>query len=207
MAKRNAQAPSPANEEQIQNPAPEAGTNEGGAVPQTTGVVTPPSSTASTAATGAIGKDQVVIDRADLDKLFNTISDQGKQIDTLFQVADKGRLARLAGSGEGLIKTVKVSKYEGKYVLAWKLTHNQSEIVNGRWIENQATMLILDDPTADGKTSSVEIPLIDFYRKITKDVAEIVKRSSTDEGGKVTRFLQLRFKDGKELSIDENFIN
>lgn len=194
MAKRTAQVPNPASETLVQT-TPEAAVENQGPNPEAQAAQAAP------VANVAVKSSQVVIDKADLDKLFSTITDQGKQIDLLFQVADKGRLARVVGSGEGLIKTVKIGKYNGQYVVGWQLTTNQSEIINGRWIENQVTTLILEDK------SRVDISLLDFYRKITKDVAEIVKRSTIDEDGKTVRILHVRFKDGKELHIDDSFIN
>lgn len=161
---------------------------------------------ATPAATPIAGPGQIVIDKSDFEKLISTITEQNKKIDVLFQAADKNRLARAyAGAdGESLIKTVKVSKFSDndKLIVGWKLTSNQSEIINNRWIEKQDTMLVFEDGT------TLEIPLLDFYRKIVKEKAEIVSRvRKEDNRGKEIQILKLRFKDGKELEIDSAFIN
>ncbi len=150
---------------------------------------------------------QMVIDKTDFEKLLGTIKEQNQKIEILFQAADKNRIARAyAGAdGESLIKTVKINRFSDnqKLIVRWKLTSNQSEIINGRWIENQATILVFEDG------SNLEIPLLDFYRKIDKETkGEIVSRvKKTDEKGKETQMLTLRLKDGKELQIDATFIN
>ncbi len=149
-------------------------------------------------------EDQVMIDRKDLDKLFETIKDQGKKIEVLYDVADKGRLAKaMSGTnGESLIKTVKISRWDnGLIIVGWKLTHNQSEIINGRWIEKQDTMLVFSDG------SMLEVPLLDFYRKVKKETAEIVSRTKKEIGGVETQILNLRMKDGLTFEIDAAFIN
>ncbi len=149
--------------------------------------------------------EKMEIDRADFDRLISTIADQNKKISLLFDVADKGRLAKAQANsnGEPLIKTVKVSVWPDnkKFIVAWKLTRNISEIVNGRWIEDQKTLLVFSDGNSE------EVSLLDFYRKPTKQKAEILSRSTTEKDGQSVQILKLKFTDGQELEIDANYIN
>lgn len=149
---------------------------------------------------------KVTLTQTEFNKLLDTIEKLSSGQKTLFDVADKSRLARhQVMSGEALIRTAKVSIYDGKYVLGWKLTKNVSEIMpgTGRWVEDQATMLIFED----GETQ--EIPLIDFYRKIVKESGEIVNQTDQiDEATKkkVTIFT-IELKTGKQINIDNRFVN
>lgn len=150
--------------------------------------------------------DQMTISRSDFDKLISTIQEQNKKIDILYDVADKSRLAKATAgaNGEPLIKTVKVRKWpeSDKYVVGWKLVRNQSEIINNRWIENQETYVIFNDG------SSIEVPLIEFYRKPEFEKAEILSKTRTEDAkGKEVQILKLRFRDGKVIEIDSAFIN
>lgn len=146
----------------------------------------------------------VKIKKSDFDRLIKSVETLSKDRDTLFSVADKSRLARAqAMSGEALIHTAKVSMFDGKYIIGWKLTKNISEIMpqTGRWVEDQQTVLVFED----GET--LEMPLIDFYRKITKVSGDIVSQTEQNSGGIKSTIFTLEFKDGKQLSIDNKFVN
>lgn len=149
---------------------------------------------------------KVMIKQSDLNMLFEKIEKLTKGQETLFDVADKSRLMRhQAMSGDALIRTAKISIYNGKYVMGWNLTKNVSEIMpgTGRWVEDQSTMLVFDDGSTE------EIPLIDFYRKITKESGEIVNQ--TDQLDEVTKnkvtIFTIEMKTGKQINIDNRFVN
>lgn len=149
---------------------------------------------------------KITITQTEFNKLLDTIEKLSKGQETLFNVADKSRLARhQAMSGDALIRTAKISIWDGKYILGWKLMKNVSEIMpgTGRWVEDQSTMLVFED----GET--LEIPLIDFYRKITKESGEIVNQ--TDQLDEVTKkkvtVFTIELKTGKQINIDNRFVN
>lgn len=153
-----------------------------------------------------ISENEMVMDKKDFESLLNTIKEQNKKIELLFDVADKGRLAKATSgaNGEPLIKTVRVQKWpeNGKFILGWKLINNQSEIVNGRWIEKQDTFLVFEDGT------NLEVSLLDFYRKPVYEKAEILSRTRNENTkGEETQILKVRFSDGKVIEIDASFIN
>lgn len=150
--------------------------------------------------------ESVSIPMADYKRLMETLEDQSKKIEVLFGAADKARLAKVQqdGRGEPLIKTVKVSKWmdNGKLVLGWKLIKNISEIVNGRWVEDQRTEMVFEDGSKE------EASLLDFYRKAEKVQAEIVGRNTKEDMlGRPVQILKVRFSDGKTLDIDARYIN
>lgn len=146
------------------------------------------------------------ISKKDFETLISTIKKNQDDIKLLYNVADQGRLARVnsAANGESLIKIVKVNKWPDNnlIIMGWKLINNQSEIINGRWIEKQDTRLVFEDG------SILEVSLLDFYRKITRDKAEIVsRRNDISEEGVETQTLKLRLGDGKIIEIGSAYIN
>lgn len=150
--------------------------------------------------------EKVEINKSDLDLVFKKLEDQGKTIELLVKAADKGRFNKAVGEGKSnvLIRTARVSKFKdnGQLILGWKLTSNVSEIVNGRWVEDQKTMLIFED------TTTKEIPLLDFYRKIEPVEGEIVSRTQKmDNNGESEEILTISFADGKKVELSSRFVN
>lgn len=151
-------------------------------------------------------EETVQVKKSDLDAIFKKLEDLSKDNKTLFQVADKSRLARLSEKeGAALIRQVKVSKWpkNDQYIIGWKLTKNMSEILphTGRWVEDQATTLVFEDGTVE------EIPLIEFYRTPLKETADIVETNNLSKNGMSYTILTVEFANGKRLSIDSKFIN
>jgi len=148
----------------------------------------------------------VEVKKADLEVIMKKLEDQSKTIDLLYQAADKGRLAKAMWDEKGtnvLIRTAKISKYEpnGKLIIGWKLTKNQSEIINGRWIEDQKTMLVFED----GETA--EISLLDFYRYISRVSGEIISRTQKFIDGVEDEILKISLSDGRTLEISSQYVN
>lgn len=151
-------------------------------------------------------ESKVEVTKSDLESLVKRIEDQSRTIDLLIEASDKSRLAKAnEQSGRPLIRTVRVLKFPetGKLVIGWKSTFNQCEIINGRWVEDQRTLVMFDDGT------SKEITLLDFYRKMVGVKAEVVSSDQTvdEKTGKINKVLKVRFEDGRELQISELFIN
>lgn len=150
-------------------------------------------------------EEKITITRKEFDTMISTIERQSKDIGTLFEVADKSRLAKIQNAtGESLIKTVKISRWPDtkKLILGWKLTKNISEIVNGRWIEEQKTIIIFEDGTNE------EITLLDFYRKIEKIKGEVLKRrTEQDSTGAKKEYVTVGLEGGKQVELDLAFIN
>lgn len=149
----------------------------------------------------------VQIKKTDLDEVFKKMDKYQKDIDLLYKASDKSRLAKAQGNGKDvLIHTTKVSRWDNgdKYVIAWKLDTNRSEIINGKWIEDQQATVILDD------AESVSVPLLEFYRKMVhKDIGDIIGREKkfdrvTDEEYEI---LKVEFKNGRVLEINSKFVN
>lgn len=149
--------------------------------------------------------DTVEISREDFNKLMERLDKQAKDIGTLYQVADKSRLARAQGEGENLIKQAKVSTWDdtGKFIIGWKLISNRCEVVMGRWIEEQEVIIVFED----GETK--QIPLIEFYRKTLHKISgDIIARTEEfDEKNNKVNMFKLQFPNGKILLINSAFVN
>ena len=156
--------------------------------------------------TGA--EEMISVKKEDLDSLIKRVEKLSKDNETLFQVADKARLASVANRNpESIIKKYGISKWRDndQFIVGWKLTKNISEIVPGsnRWVEDQATMLVFEDG------STLEVPLIDFYRKRIKTIGDLVSQTQTfnEKTKEPTVVFTIEFPDGKRLSVDQAFIN
>lgn len=152
------------------------------------------------------GEKLVQVKESDLNRLLEQLDKQAKDIDLLYKASDKTLLSKALGTGnESLIKTVKISFWEDnkQLVVGWKLTKNVSEIVLGKWVEDQQVLVIFEN--GDQQTVS----LLEFYRRcLKKKVGEIIKRSTeTDNEGGSVLMLTVKFDDGKELKIDSTFVN
>lgn len=157
-------------------------------------------------------EETVQLSREDYNKLMHTIEKQSSDIKLLYDASDKSRLAKANNKGgKVLIHTAKVSKwtddskYNGKYVIGWKLITNKSEIINGRSIEDQKTMVIFEDE------KPLEVSILEFYRKtIQRDEGEIIGRSTqivNKETGEEDEIFKLQFPNGRTLEISHKFVN
>lgn len=153
----------------------------------------------------------VQVEESVLNDLIKRVETLSKDQNTLFQAADKQRLAKVyEGAGQSLVKQVKVSYFTDidKYIIGWKMVKNTSEIMphTGKWVEDQRVIVIFDD----GEMSE-EMQLVDFYRKINsnKKKADIISQTQKfDEKEKTSiNILEVEFENGKRLLIDSRFIN
>ena len=133
-------------------------------------------------------------------KRLKTLEDDNKR---LLDVADKGRLASVDAkrtADQPLIRTVKLSKLNEKFIVAWNLEKNISYMDGNKRVENQVMKVFFEDGT------DKEMPLIDFYRNCNKQtIAEIITR--TKKEGTDEEILEVETKDGQRLKIPLKFVN
>lgn len=151
-------------------------------------------------------EDVVEIKRVDFERMMAQMDKQTKDIDMLYRTADKSRIAHeLNKAGENLIKQGKVRLWDNtdKLVIGWKLTTDRCEVVQGKWIEEQITNVVLDDGEI------LTVPLIEFYRKtLKKSAADIIARTQElDKDNNQVTILKLQFPSGKVLLLDSVFVN
>lgn len=167
------------------------------------GKTTPNSAPGATPAS----KKTVEVDAAVLEKLLNTVEKQGDQIKDLTQAADLGRLTRIqAARNQGkLVKTAKLSVYEGKIVLGWALIKDDVYTdEKGTIHEDQVIQLKLDEGKGNEPSDSKPMPYRTFARVITKVEGEVIKETK-DKDGRL--FFTIQLEDGREFELPIVFIN
>lgn len=150
-----------------------------------------------------------VIDQAKLMEMLHQIEtlrkndeEKSREIERLKYAADKSRVARFdstEASKKSLIPTCKVSLWDGKIQLAWRLKENEAFFNNGVYHENITVEMRLQ-----GEKDPVVVSYNDWFKKLTKVEAQIISRT-TDSDGHVTIALEL--EDGKQINIGQEFIN
>ena len=144
-------------------------------------------------------EETIVVNKGALDKILNTIEEQGKTIEMLKEVSDKSRLAVWDDKHKTKgLTIVKVSTYDDKVVLGWETVVNEVfKNGNGVWIEKQIIKLHFSDNT------ELDINYLDFVTRTVKIEAEVNSRTTGDG----TEILNIKTKDGREFSIDIKFVN
>lgn len=155
---------------------------------------------------GTTEKETVEISKKDLAELFNRLDSQAKDIDMLYKASDKNRLARAQGEGgEVLIKKVRVWTWDNtdKIVVGTSLVTNRSEVILGKWVEDQNIVVVFEDGTTE------TVPYLQFIRKtLNKIPAEITATSkSLDNNRKEVVIHTVMLPNGKELKINSSFVN
>lgn len=150
--------------------------------------------------------ETVQINKSDYEKLMAQLERNAKDIDLLYKASDKNRMAKAMGSGgEILVKKVNVWTWDGtgKVVIGTKMITNRSEIVLGKWIEDQTVNVVLEDGEV------ITVPYLEFIRKILNKIpSEIISTTySRDENDKVVTILKVQLPSGKTLEINSAFVN
>lgn len=148
----------------------------------------------------APAEEMVALPKATLEQILADQAEAKREIARLTAAADIGRLAKYDSQHESKknTKTCRVSFYDDKPVVGWKMT--QDEVYTdgqGVYHERQTVQLIL----LGGETR--EMPYRDSIRRIEKRDAEIVRRSTTEDGETVT----VRLEGLEPLELDIRFIN
>lgn len=118
----------------------------------------------------------------------------------MLQVEDSNKLHKidnLRRQGK-LVKSVKVLKMDGTYVLRWKLKEDEVYFADGKLIEKQTVVVHLED-----KTEKV-LSMRQWAASQVFEAFEVIGENR-DADGQV--FLKLKNTQGKELQIDVNYVN
>lgn len=151
-------------------------------------------------------EDVVEIKKSDFDKMLAQLEKQSKDINLLYKAADKNRLSsELNKEGTSLIKQVRVWTWgdTGRNIIGWKMKTNRCEVVMGKWVEDQAVAVVMEDGEV------FDVSYLEFVRNTLKKVTcDLLAR--TDEydknNNKITMF-KVQFPTGKTLLINSAFIN
>lgn len=133
--------------------------------------------------------------------LMKRIGDLESTQSLVLQVQDKNKIAKIEEMRRAgkLVKSVKVRKYAGKYVVGWKTV--QDEVYKdeqGRLIEKQIVELWYDDSTKSQMA-------LRQWANAPEYVAFEVTKESKDADGNL--FFTCVGPDGKTLELNASFIN
>ncbi len=137
-----------------------------------------------------------------IDSQNEKIESQDKQIQTLLKVADKNRLQKEEEKERGPIgKTVKISTYNDKVIVAWKMTKNDvyKDPKTMVWHEVQSIEFIFSDNTKE------EFDYLNAIKSVIKIKADVIQTLKDDKTGKES--LKVALPDGSELIIGSEFVN
>jgi hypothetical protein len=151
-------------------------------------------------------EELVQVKKSDLAEFLNRLNTLEADNKKLLAVADRGRMAAIEESerqkNQSLpqIKLTRMGSAQGRLVIAWRMTENESYVDNGRLIERQTMEIFYEDG------SSETMPLVKFYRQQNKEtLANIIARTQSLDGA--GEMLRVKMLDGTELDIDLKFVN
>lgn len=134
-------------------------------------------------------------------ELFDRLKTLEGSHNLLMQVQDKDKVAKIEEmrrSGK-LVKSVKVRRYDGKYIVGWQTMQNEVYVnEEGRIVEKQTIKILFHDG------SESEITLRQWASLGEYIPFEVYKESKDEEGN---LFFSVRGDDGFELEINATFIN
>lgn len=159
-------------------------------------------------------KKTVEVDASTLTEILRKLEDfeaqkqkDDKTISKLLAVADKGRLANYEAQHEqaSLIRTARISMWEGSIILGWKTIKNEVGFQDGVLRESQTVRLFLLNSKDPKVEKHVDVDLLNFNRQVQKQDGEIVKDNTESKSGK--RTLTVKLADGMEIDFDVAFVN
>jgi hypothetical protein len=145
--------------------------------------------------------EMVTIPAADLAAVMQRIGALEESNKLFMQVQDKNKIAKieeLRRAGK-LVKSVKIRKHAGKYVIAWETLQNEVyKDEQGRLIEKQTVKIFFDDG------SDTDMTLRQWADASEYIPFEVTKESKNAEGDV---FFTCVGPDGKTLELGASFIN
>lgn len=153
--------------------------------------------------------EQPIIDQAKLMELLHTVEqlrksdeEKTKEIERLRYAADKNRLVQFdskEAQRKSLIPKCKVSYWNGSLILAHKMLPQEVYFLNGVYHEKQDVEMRLK-----GINDPVIVTYKDWFQKIEKKEADIIKRSTDIDGNNV---LTVELDNGEQIELDVLYVN
>lgn len=157
--------------------------------------------------TPKVDENTVKIDKDTLKTLVEGFESMKQKVEDLEGAANLGRLERVKSArdkGE-LVKTAKVSLWQGKMILGWQTVVDDVYVdERGRIIEDQQIKLFVDEGEGKEPTQTDAMPYKMFARLSDKLVGEVIKESKNLDGS--VEFT-LKFEDGREVTLPITFLN
>lgn len=178
---------------------PEENVDAGSSTPETKPETKPESKVVQEDTTNK-KSDKVEIDKTVLDNILSKLSElegKTKEFESTASQDQIRKIEALRASGK-LVKSVKVRRFNGKLVLAWKMTKDQVWVADGKLHEVQEMDVHYDDGEVESTT------LLQFTRGVTYESYEVIEEAKTADG--YTKYV-VDAGGGKRLEVKSNFIN
>lgn len=162
--------------------------------------VTPPPPPAAELVAETPVEEMVSVPKATLDALMTRVETVESDLRIRSQVDDKNtanKIEELRKQGK-LLKSVKLRKFNGQYVLAYKTLKDEVYFKEGRLYEDQQVKIFLRDET------SVETTLRHWATTAEYVPAEVLKESRDQDGNLL---FTVKTKEGDEFEINVNYVN
>lgn len=144
----------------------------------------------------------VEVNKEQLDKLLAQLQTQGQQIEMLVATADKARVARYNDLNQSpTTHSYRVRMFKGKLVVGWRSVLDEMyQDGHGQWHERQQVEIV----TEDGEKFT--LPFLESER-LEKLTATYIGTEIRMENGQTVTTLGLRMPDGREIKIDQVYVN
>ena len=154
-------------------------------------------------------KDTVEISKFTLDSILKKLEDaeirdkkRDEEIEMLKGISDKGRLTKWEEQNKGaLIRTAKVTFWEGNPVLGWMTVKDEVGFREGRLMVNQIVRLFLD--VGEKEPKQIDLDYLYWAQNVSGETGEVIAKNVSRTGEVWT----IELKDGRKLDIDIRFIN
>lgn len=144
----------------------------------------------------------VEVDKAKLDDLLYRLEILEKDNKMLVETADKARVARYNDlQAIPTAHTYRVRMFKGQPVVGWKSVLDEMyQDGHGQWHERQQVEIV----TEEGEKFT--LPFLESERLTKVNTSHIATETRTEDNRQVT-ILTLRLPDGRELKIDQTYVN
>lgn len=145
-------------------------------------------------------KETVTLSVEAFTEMMNRIAKLEADSKAILDTADKKQLSKIEEmrrSGK-LVKDIKLRTIDDKIVIGWKTLEDEVYFADGKLIENQKIQVFFED-TSDKTLSMRQWAALPAYRSF-----EVIKEARAENG---QIFYTVRREDGKELEIDQTYVN
>lgn len=144
----------------------------------------------------------VEVDKDKLDSLLTKLEEQGKTIEMLVATADKARVARFnQTNATPVAHTYRVRTFKGQVVLGWRSVIDEMyQDRNAVWHERQEVEIV----TENG--DKFTLPFLEGERLPKVQTTHVGTETKFEDNQQVT-VLTLRLEDGREIKINQTYVN
>lgn len=145
-------------------------------------------------------QDTVVLSSEAFNGLMERLNKLEADQRLVLETADKRQISKIEEMRRQgkLVKDVKLRVIDNKIVIGWKTKEDEVYFSDGKLIENQKVEVFFEDKTSKVLTMR-QWAALPAYRSF-----EVIRESRAENG---QLFFRVRQDDGKELEIDQTYIN